>query len=75
VEVGGNAAFPADDEQMVLPVKVVLTNTPSIGAAPGAVVRVFQDGNIAGVLGTEGLGVTNLTVPVLVGAGTVAAHP
>lgn len=49
---------------VVLPVKAVLTNLLSIGAALGAVVWVFQQGN----LGQEALGGTNLTVPVLVAA-------
>ncbi|MFD0855367.1 MMPL family transporter, partial [Actinomadura adrarensis] len=53
---------------VVLPIKAVLTNLLSIGAALGAVVWVFQDGNLAGLLGTEGMGYVNLTVPVLVGA-------
>ncbi|GAA2580846.1 efflux RND transporter permease subunit [Actinomadura fulvescens] len=52
---------------VVLPVKAVLTNVLSIGAALGLVVWVFQDGHFAGLLGTEGLGYLNLTVPVLVG--------
>ena len=49
---------------VLLPVKAVLTNLLSIGAALGAVVWVFQEGN----LGAEALGGTNLTVPVLVAA-------
>jgi RND superfamily putative drug exporter len=53
---------------VVLPIKAVLTNLLSIGAALGVVVWVFQDGNLAGLLGTEGLGYVQLTVPVLVGA-------
>jgi RND superfamily putative drug exporter len=53
---------------VVLPVKAVLTNALSIGAALGVVVWVFQDGNLAGIFGTSGLGYLNLTVPVLVAA-------
>ncbi|MFG2000272.1 MMPL family transporter [Spirillospora sp. NPDC048911] len=53
---------------IVLPVKAVLTNVLSIGAALGIVVWVLQDGHFAGLLGTQGLGYINLTVPVLVGA-------
>jgi putative drug exporter of the RND superfamily len=49
---------------VLLPVKAVLTNLLSIGAALGAVVWVFQWGN----LGAESLGGTNLTIPVLVAA-------
>jgi putative drug exporter of the RND superfamily len=53
---------------LVLPVKAILTNLLSIGAALGVVVWVFQEGHLAGLLGTEGLGYVHLTVPVLVGA-------
>ncbi|MFF5262834.1 MMPL family transporter [Actinomadura viridis] len=53
---------------VLLPVKAVLTNLLSIGAALGVVVWVFQEGHLAGLLGTEGLGYLHLTVPVLVGA-------
>jgi RND superfamily putative drug exporter len=53
---------------VVLPVKAVLTNLLSIGAALGVVVWVFQQGNLAGLLGADGLGYLHLTVPVLVGA-------
>ncbi|KAB2342653.1 MMPL family transporter [Actinomadura rudentiformis] len=53
---------------IVLPIKAVLTNVLSIGAALGIVVWVFQDGHFAELLGTQGLGYLNLTVPVLVGA-------
>jgi RND superfamily putative drug exporter len=49
---------------VLLPIKAVLTNLLSIGAALGAVVWVFQQGN----LGLDNLGGTNLTVPVLVAA-------
>jgi RND superfamily putative drug exporter len=49
---------------ILLPVKAVLTNLLSIGAALGAVVWVFQQGH----LGLEELDGTNLTVPVLVAA-------
>jgi putative drug exporter of the RND superfamily len=53
---------------VLLPIKAVLTNALSIGAALGIVVWVFQDGNMAGLFGTEGLDYVNLTVPVLVAA-------
>ncbi|GIF45483.1 putative membrane protein [Asanoa ferruginea] len=49
---------------IVLPIKAVLTNLLSIGAALGAVVWVFQQGH----LGLAPLDGTNLTVPVLVAA-------
>ncbi|MFC5751808.1 MMPL family transporter [Actinomadura rugatobispora] len=53
---------------LILPVKAVLTNLLSIGAALGIVVWVFQDGHLAGLVGGEGLGYVHLTVPVLIGA-------
>ncbi|MGN9907214.1 MMPL family transporter [Phytohabitans sp. LJ34] len=53
---------------VLLPLKAVLTNMLSIGAALGVVVWVFQEGNLAGVFDTTGLGYLNLTVPVLVAA-------
>jgi RND superfamily putative drug exporter len=53
---------------VLLPVKAMLTNLLSIGAALGIVVWVFQDGHLAGLLGTEKMGYVHLTVPVLVGA-------
>ncbi|SCE97524.1 putative drug exporter of the RND superfamily [Micromonospora viridifaciens] len=53
---------------VVLPIKAVLTNTLSIGAALGVVVWVFQDGHLAGLLRDQGLGYVHLTVPVLAGA-------
>jgi putative drug exporter of the RND superfamily len=53
---------------VVLPVKALITSLLSIGAALGAVVWVFQDGHLAGLFGTRGMGYVHLTVPVLVGA-------
>jgi RND superfamily putative drug exporter len=53
---------------VLLPIKAVLTNLLSIGAALGVVVWVFQHGNLAGLFGAEGLGYVHITVPVLVGA-------
>jgi RND superfamily putative drug exporter len=53
---------------VLLPVKAVLTNVLSLGAALGAVVWVFQEGHLAGLFGTVRLDTTNLTVPVLVAA-------
>ncbi|HEY8472923.1 MAG TPA: MMPL family transporter [Natronosporangium sp.] len=53
---------------VVLPIKALLTNLLSIGAALGVVVWVFQQGHFAELLGTDGLGYVNLTVPMLVGA-------
>jgi RND superfamily putative drug exporter len=53
---------------VVLPIKAVLTNLLSIGAALGIVVWVFQEGHFAGLFGTDGLGYVHLSVPILVGA-------
>ncbi len=53
---------------VLLPVKAVLTNLLSIGAALGAVVWVFQHGHLASWFGTVRLDATHLSVPVLVGA-------
>lgn len=53
---------------ILLPVKAILTNLLSIGAALGVVVWVFQQGHLAGLVGAEGLGYLHLTVPILVGA-------
>ncbi|WP_026877924.1 MMPL family transporter [Jiangella gansuensis] len=53
---------------ILLPIKAILTNLLSIGAALGVVVWVFQHGNLAGLVGADGLGYLHLTVPILVGA-------
>jgi RND superfamily putative drug exporter len=53
---------------ILLPVKAVLTNMLSIGAALGVVVWVFQQGHLVGLFGSIKLDDTNLTVPVLVAA-------
>jgi RND superfamily putative drug exporter len=53
---------------VLLPIKAVLTNLLSIGAALGVVVWVFQQGHLVGLLGSVRLDSTNLTVPVLVAA-------
>ncbi|WP_432993739.1 MMPL family transporter [Dactylosporangium sp. CA-233914] len=53
---------------VLLPIKAVLTNALSLGAALGVVVWVFQDGHLAGLLRDQGLGYVHLTVPVLAGA-------
>ena len=51
---------------VLLPVKAVLTNLISIGAALGAVVWVFQQGHLANWFGTTRLDAIHLSVPVLV---------
>ncbi len=51
---------------VLLPVKAIVTNVLSIGAALGAVVWVFQQGHLASWFGTSRLGATHVSVPVLV---------
>ncbi|WP_148575450.1 MMPL family transporter [Nocardioides caldifontis] len=51
---------------VLLPVKALLMNTLSLAAAFGALVWVFQDGHLAGLLGTEAVGSLSITTPVLV---------
>lgn len=53
---------------VLLPIKAVLTNLLSIGAALGVVVWVFQQGHLVGLFGSVKLDSTNLTVPVLTAA-------
>jgi RND superfamily putative drug exporter len=68
VAVGTLVLLFAFTGSVLVPIKAVLTSLLSIGAALGVVVWVFQQGNLAGLFGTEGLGYVHLTVPVLVGA-------
>ncbi|PZF83743.1 MMPL family transporter [Jiangella anatolica] len=68
VAIGTLALLFAFTGSILLPVKAILTNLLSIGAALGVVVWVFQQGHLAGLLGTDGLGYLQLTVPILVGA-------
>ena len=51
---------------VLIPVKAVLANLLSIGAALGAVVFVFQDGHLASLLGGQGLGALDVTGPPLI---------
>ncbi|HET9290482.1 MAG TPA: MMPL family transporter, partial [Actinomycetes bacterium] len=50
---------------VVIPVKAIVMNVLSLGASFGALVWVFQDGHLAGLLGAEGAGAIDPTVPVL----------
>ncbi len=50
---------------VLLPLKAVLMNALSITAAYGALVFVFQDGNLSGLLGFEPRGFVDATLPVL----------
>jgi len=51
---------------VLIPLRTIATTLLSLGAALGVVVRVFQDGHWAGVLGAEGLGSLSLTAPPLI---------
>jgi putative drug exporter of the RND superfamily len=51
---------------VVVPVKAVLAALLSLGASAGALVWVFQDGHLGGLVGTPALGSLSLTTPVLV---------
>ncbi|WP_456949530.1 MMPL family transporter [Geodermatophilus sp. SYSU D00698] len=51
---------------VVLPVKAVLVNVLSLGASFGALVWIFQDGNLSGVLGFTPTGFIEATQPILV---------
>ncbi|WP_405867364.1 MMPL family transporter [Streptomyces sp. NBC_00005] len=51
---------------VLIPLRTILTTLLSLGAALGVVVRVFQDGHLAGALGAEGLGALSLTAPPLI---------
>jgi trehalose monomycolate/heme transporter len=51
---------------VVLPVKAVLMNVLSLGASFGAIVWIFQDGHLSGVLGFTSTGTLEATQPILV---------
>jgi RND superfamily putative drug exporter len=48
-----------------LPLKAIIMNTLSISAAFGALVWVFQDGNLSQLLGFQPLGFVETTLPVI----------
>jgi RND superfamily putative drug exporter len=50
---------------VVLPAKALLMNTLSIAASFGALVWIFQDGNLSAVLGFQPLGFVETTQPVI----------
>lgn len=50
---------------VLLPVKAVLLNMLSLTASFGALIWIFQEGHLAGLLGFEPLGYTIVIVPVL----------
>ncbi|HEX6755850.1 MAG TPA: MMPL family transporter [Mycobacteriales bacterium] len=51
---------------VLLPVKAVLMNVLSLSASFGAIVWIFQDGNLSGVLGFTPTGTLEATQPILV---------
>jgi len=51
---------------VVVPLKAVVMNVLSLGASFGALVWVFQEGHLSGLLGFEPAGMVDITVPVLV---------
>jgi RND superfamily putative drug exporter len=51
---------------LLIPLKTIVTTTLSIGAALGITAWVYQDGHLAGLLGTQGVGALNIvTVPLV----------
>jgi len=50
---------------ILLPIKAILLNVLSLTASFGALVWIFQEGHLAGLLGFEPLGYTIVIVPVL----------
>jgi RND superfamily putative drug exporter len=51
---------------IVVPVKAVIMNILSLGASFGALVWIFQDGNLSGPLGFDSVGALDLWMPVLI---------
>ena len=51
---------------VLIPLRTIFTTLLSLGAALGGVVWVFQDGHLAGVLGSQELGALSLTAPPLI---------
>jgi putative drug exporter of the RND superfamily len=51
---------------VVVPVKAIVMNVLSLGASFGALVWVFQDGNLSGLLGFDPPGMIDITIPVLI---------
>ncbi len=49
---------------IVIPIKAMIMNVLSLGAAHGALVLIFEDGNLEGLLGFDSVGAITLFVPV-----------
>ena len=51
---------------VAIPIKAVVMNVLSLGASFGALVWVFQDGNLSGLLGFEPVGSIDLWLPTII---------
>jgi putative drug exporter of the RND superfamily len=51
---------------LVVPIKAVLMNILSLGASFGAMVWIFQEGHLSGLLGFDSVGALDLWMPVLI---------
>jgi putative drug exporter of the RND superfamily len=51
---------------IVVPIKAVVMNILSLGASFGAMVWIFQEGHLAGLLGFDSVGALDLWMPVLI---------
>ena len=51
---------------VVVPIKAVLMNILSLGASFGAMVWIFQEGHLSGLLGFDSVGALDLWMPVLI---------
>ncbi len=51
---------------VVLPLKAIVMNILSLGATFGALVLIFQDGNLSGLLGFTSTGTIEATQPILI---------
>ena len=51
---------------VVVPIKAVIMNILSLGASFGALVWIFQDGNLSGPLAFDSVGALDLWMPVLI---------
>src|SRR5215469_14636437 len=51
---------------VLIPIKALVMNTLSLGAVFGALVWIFQDGNLSSVLGFHAFGAVEMWVPIIV---------
>jgi RND superfamily putative drug exporter len=51
---------------VLIPIKALVMNTLSLGAVFGALVWIFQDGNLSSVLGFHAFGAIEMWVPIIV---------